>query len=346
MTTPTTTPSGRALGARRTFLAELEDRRHLVAHHPSYADVPAEDQALWKAPFGPPEDWDVDTFDTTFDGPHGPVPVRVYVPGAAPPPEGRPGLVWIHGGAFSFGDLDMPEADATARGVAGRAGAVVVSVDYRLCPVPPELGGGGDERVDSRGAPVRFPVPHDDCLAAYTAVRDRADALGVDRDRLAIGGASAGGCLAAGAALRLADEGRAPWQLLLVYAVLHPTLPDPEPELTEALASVPPALLFATGARDAINGTYLGDAVPTPYAYAGIAPDLSGLPPTYVENAEFDVLRASGERFARQLRSAGVDVESHVRRGVPHGHLDCVGLGAAAATMDALAGRLAPSDLL
>jgi xylan 1,4-beta-xylosidase len=235
----------------------------------------------------------------------------------------------------------MPEADATARGVAGRADAVVVSVDYRLCPAPAALGGSGADRVDERGEPVCFPVPHDDCLAAFTAVRDRAEELGIDPARLAIGGASAGGCLAAGAALRLADDGHAPWQLLLVYPVLHPTLPDPAPELVHALAAVPPALLFPPEARDAIDDTYLGGGPATPYAYAGLADDLSVLPPTYVENAEFDILRASGERFAEQLALAGVDVESHRRDGVPHGHLDSVGLAAAAATFDVLARRLA-----
>jgi xylan 1,4-beta-xylosidase len=123
--------------------------------------------------------------------------------------------------------------------------------------------------------------------------------------------------------------------------VLHPTLPEPEAELAEAIATVPPALLFPPEARDAINRAYLGDRPATPYAYAGLARDLSVLPPTYVENAQFDVLRASGDAFVQQLTDAGVDVESHLRAGVPHGHLDAVGLDAAAATLDALAARLA-----
>ena len=87
----------------------------------------------------------------------------------------------------------------------------------------------------------------------------------------------------------------------------------------------------------------LGGGPATPYAYAGLSDDLSELPPTCVENAEFDVLRASGDLFVEQLRAAGVDVESHVRTGVPHGHLDCIGLDAAAATMDVLAARLTAS---
>jgi len=323
------------------FVPEIEARLHLVAPYPTYSAIPADREARWKAPYGPPEPWDLVITDTAVPGPHGAVPVRVYRPRTPAPAGGRPGLVWLHGGAFAFGDLDMPEADATARGVAGRADAVVVSVDYRLCPAPAALGGSGADRVDERGEPVSFPVPHDDCVAAFEAVRERVVELGIDPARLAIGGASAGGCLAAGAALRLADEGRAPWQLLLVYPVLHPVLPEPGPELVEALTTVPPALLFPTEARDQIDRTYLGGRAATPYAYAGIADDLSGLPPTYVENAQFDVLRASGERFVEQLALAGVDVESHRRDGVPHGHLDSVGLAAAAATFDVLARRLA-----
>lgn len=323
-----------------SFVPQMEERRHLVASYRTYGEIPPDREARWKAPYGLPESWDLDVVDTAVPGPHGPVPVRVYQPRSEPPPGDRPGLVWIHGGAFSFGDLDMAEADVTARGVAGRADAVVVSVDYRLCPVPAELGGGGDDRLDERGERVRFPVPHDDCLAAFTAVLDRAAELHLDPARLAIGGASAGGCLAAGVALRLGDDGRAPWQLLLVYPVLHPSLPEPREELAAAIATVPRALLFPPDARDAIDRAYLGDGPATPYAYAGLAQDLSVLPPTYVENAEFDVLRASGDAFVEQLRAAGVDVESHLRRGVPHGHLDAVGLDAAAATLDVLATRL------
>ena len=82
--------------------------------------------------------------DRTVPGPHGPVPIRVYRPADAR----GVGLVWLHGGAFHLGDLDMPEADVTSRAVAG-AGISVVSVDYRLA-----VGG------------VRFPVPSDDVLAA------------------------------------------------------------------------------------------------------------------------------------------------------------------------------------
>ena len=104
----------------------------------------------------------------------------------------RPALVWMHGGAFIAGNLDMPEADWTSRELARRAGAVVVSVDYRLCK-------------DG----VHYPVPHDDVVAAVRWVRDNASSLGIDPGRVCVGGASAGANLAAGAALQAPRRRRA-----------------------------------------------------------------------------------------------------------------------------------------
>ena len=131
----------------------------------------------------------VDVRDDSAPGPHGPVPVRIYTPTGGG--SDLPCFVWLHGGAFRMGDLDMPEADWTARQICDRAGAVVVSVDYRLC-----VGG------------VTYPVPHDDVVAAVRWVRDDAAALGVDAARISLGGASAGGNLATGAALQAARRGR------------------------------------------------------------------------------------------------------------------------------------------
>ena len=324
------------------FLPAFAARLPLIEPYAAYSQVPPASQAAWKAPFGPAEQWDLDVRDTSCPGPHGPVPVRVYTPRTPASDGARPCLIWMHGGAFAFGDLDMPEADAVARGVAGRAGAVVVSVDYRLCPVPEVFGGdpATTNRLDAAGDPVRFPVPHDDCHAVATAVREGAADLGADPARIAVGGASAGGNLAAGLALRLRDEGAAPWQVLLVYPNLHPGLPERGPEAAAALAGLPAALDFPAPLRAAIHRNYYGDGEVVPYAYAGLAPDLSGFPPTYVEVAELDALRTSGELFAAELREAGVEVVEHVRAGVPHGHLDWLGLPAAAETMEVIAARL------
>src|SRR4051795_2356886 len=171
----------------------------------------------WDPGVGPP---DVATRDDAVPGPHGPVPVRIYTPDS---PTGA-GLVWAHGGGFIGGDLDMREADWTAREIAARAGAVVVSVDYRLA-----VGG------------VCYPVPHDDVVAAVTWVRDAAGDLGVDPARISIGGASAGANLAAGAALKLRDrDGWVPAALLLAYPSLHAAVPPPSPALAATLAELPP----------------------------------------------------------------------------------------------------------
>ena len=130
-----------------------------------------------------------------------------------------------------MGDLDMPEADWTARQICERAGAVVVSVDYRLC-----VGG------------VTYPVPHDDAVAAVRWVRDDAAALGIDPARISLGGASAGGNLAAGATLELRDEdGWVPAALLLAYTTLHAVVPPPSPSLAPLMDEVPPLLRFLPG---------------------------------------------------------------------------------------------------
>jgi xylan 1,4-beta-xylosidase len=336
-----------AAGARvseraRRLVPELEARRHLLAGYASFQELPDEVNARWKAPFGSREAWDLRITPETIAGPHGPVPVRVYAPASPAPAGGRACLVWMHGGAFAWGDLDMPEAHEVARGVAGRADAVVVSVDYRLCPAPPELGGTGADRLDEHGRPVRFPVPQDDCAAVLEAVRADPARFGVDPARVAIGGASAGAALAAGVTVRACDEGRPPWQVLLVYPLLHPGVPEPDAELEEALAAAPAALAFPPAMSEAIDRAMLGGGreTATAYAYAGLSEDLLAFPPTYVENDEFDAFRASGHRFAEQLRGAGVDVVEATRPGVPHGHLDLVGFAPAAATLDALAGRL------
>ncbi|MER6327311.1 alpha/beta hydrolase [Streptomyces coelicoflavus] len=284
----------------------------------------ADHQALGK-PLGPPETWDLEIDDRDIPGPDTVIPLRVYRP-AGQPSAPRPCLVWLHGGAWVGGDLDMPEAHETARGVAGRADAVVVSVDYRLC-----------------SETVHFPAPQNDVVAAYRWVRDHAVDLGVDPDRVALGGASAGGNLAAGATLRLRDEGEAPWQALLLYPLVHVPIPAPSDDLAAALTQVPAPLLL-TGEQLGMVLPLMLDGTPveeaSPYVFPGHCDDLSGFPPTYVDNDEFDPLRSSGERFAEQLRAAGVEVEQTLSAGVMHGHLNIVGLDAAHATLDRMAARL------
>ncbi|WP_433441279.1 alpha/beta hydrolase [Nonomuraea sp. CA-141351] len=112
--------------------------------------------------------------DVTVTGDHPPVPVRVY-PGTGEP--GRPGLVWMHGGGFIGGSLDMPESDAVCRALAAN-GITCVSVGYRLVP------GFGDRRAQRAADAVRFPLPLDDCERAWAWARHHVDDLGVDPRRL------------------------------------------------------------------------------------------------------------------------------------------------------------------
>jgi acetyl esterase/lipase len=234
------------------------------------------------------------------------VPVRVYSPGNDGS-SARPALVWVHGGAFVGGDLEMPEADWTARQICERAGAVVVSVDYRLC-----------------NDGVHYPVPHDDVVAAYRWVRDNAAELGVDAGRICLGGASAGGNLSIGAALKLRDEdGRPPAALLPIYPVAHAVVPPASASLAAKMAEVPAVLRFFPPQMQWLNENYLGGPLSTADGYAfGANAVLEGLCPTLVINAEYDDLRSSGEAFVAQCALAGVDVRQVTAVGMLHGFLN------------------------
>ena len=253
--------------------------------------------------------------DRVLDGPHGDLAVRVYTPSVTP----VAGLVWAHGGGFMHGDLDMHEADGVARHLAS-AGVIVVSVDYRL--VTPF----DDDAVDGapvRGDGVRFPIPSEE--VAFAVAWARGAELGVPSDRWSLGGASAGGNLAAGAALRLRDAGAAVRSTVLAYPVSHHALPPHSAELTAKVAAVPggsfpPPLVLA------MNDNYLGhrEGPTSPYAFpGGSGPEaLRGLAPTFVVTSDSDGLRSMGEAYASELAAAGVDVVLVREDGTTHGHLN------------------------
>lgn len=260
---------------------------------------------------------DVDVHDDVVPGPHGDVPVRVYRPAGG---GSARGLVWAHGGAFIMGDLDMPEADVVARELVARADVTVVSVDYRLCQ-------GG----------VHFPVPHDDVHAAYRWAAGPDGPLGAGA-AWALGGGSAGGALAAGAAQRLRDEGGVvPDALVLAYPVAHAPVPRGSDEHQAVMAQLPEALRFSPGSTDFVNRNYLGDnPVDVPYAFAGLG-DVAGLPRTLVVICEYDDLRATGEQLVDQLRAAGVPTTAELVRGALHGHLNVPGLPSALTSIEGMA---------
>ncbi|MEY2467703.1 MAG: acetyl esterase, partial [Actinomycetota bacterium] len=174
--------------------------------------------------------------EVSIPGPHGPIGARVYRAGAA-----TAALVWLHGGAFAFGDLDMPEAEWVALTLASH-GVTVCSVDYRLA-------------TDG----VTHPAPGDDVLAAWRWATGASQPLG--NHPVHLGGASAGACLAAATAKRIRDLGEPlPASLVLAYALVHAELPPPSDDLRRALEHPPPgAFLFDAETLRLIVLNYLGD---------------------------------------------------------------------------------------
>ncbi len=251
------------------------------------------------------------------------VPVRLYRPADALSPRQtgapRTGVVWAHGGGFVAGDLDMPEADWVSRRLA-EAGHVVLSVDYRLVQLDDPWSG-----VFQEEAAHRFPAAHDDLHTALTWFASQSSAWGVDPERIVVGGASAGGNLATGVALRLTHNpsSTALAGLMLAYPLLHNVIPEHSAVVAQAVASLPADKRFPPTLVAGLNLNYVGDeaALKSPYAYPG-GHDLTGLPRTIIVNSEHDDLRSSGELFGRELESAGVPVDCTYEPDTVHGHLD------------------------
>lgn len=261
--------------------------------------------------------------------------VRVY---PAEVPDGT-GLVWAHGGGFLFGDIDMPESDWVARQLADH-GTTVVSVDYRLAPVPD----GFHEGVTAQpGHP--YPAGSDDMVTAWRWTLAHATELGISPSALAIGGTSAGGNLAAGAALRLAGTDESPALVLLAYPTLLAVQPAPDAELRAALDANPDADRFGPESVLKMYENYLAgpvDDAPLP-AVPGraTASDLAHFPPTFIVNGDVDELRVSAEHFATTLAAAGRDVEIITEHGTQHGHLNRPEEPAATRSIERMAKRLA-----
>ena len=198
----------------------------------------------------------------------------------------RPALLWLHGGAFMFGDLDMPEADLTAREICTRAGAVVVSVDYRLA-----VGG------------VHHPVPLDDCVAATRWLRDlgRRPAASTRTASTSVAPAPAATWpprWPSGCATRTAGSRRA-WSP--IYPVLHPELPNPRPRWPRPSTEVPPVLRFTPEATAGINANYLGGplSLADGYSFPALA-DVTGLCPTLLVDGRVRRPADLGRRLRRR----------------------------------------------
>ena len=234
--------------------------------------------------------------DRRIPGPDSEIPIRVYSP---PRADRQPILVFYHGGGFRLGDLDS--YDAICRDLAARSGAIIVSVGYRLAP----------EHV--------YPAAVDDSYAALAWVHAHAADIGGDATRLAVGGDSAGGNLAAAVSLKARDLAGPP----LVFQLLtYPALNFAEME-TESHKLFAEGYLIGGAAHEFTRDAYVPNPADRrhPYASPLLANDLTDLPPALVITAEFDPLRDEGEMYARKLADAGVQTRATRYEGVPHAFL-------------------------
>lgn len=250
-------------------------------------------------PFPPRQDVVVEDRSIPGLGDAPEVPIRLYRPAAETrqPSGKRGGFLEIHGGGFMMGNLDM--MDGWCQTIAAETDLVVLSVDYRLAPEAP------------------FPAGLEDCYAALEWLHAEASALGVDPARIAIGGQSAGGGLAAGLALMARDKGGP----AICYQLLE------IPELDDRLDTPSMRAFEDTPFWNRPNAIqswkhYLGpdhQGEPSIYAAPARATDLAGLPPAYVSTMEFDPLRDEGLRYGMDMLAAGVSVELHNYAGTFHG---------------------------
>jgi acetyl esterase len=266
--------------------------------------------------------------DRSVPGPAGAIPVRVYWPSEE---RGLPILVWFHGGGWVLGSVEQD--DANCRRAAERSGAIVVSVEYRMAP----------EDV----APASF----DDCYAATAWAAEHASELGGDASRLAVGGASAGGNLAAAVALHARDHGGpAIAYQLLVYPVTDSRMDSASYESNgEGFGLSRQAMEWFWEQYVPAGGAVSRD---DPRVSPAHASELSGLPRAHVITAEYDPLRDEGEAYAARLEAAGVPVRVDRVPGHLHGfysnpHIFEAGehwiTEASAALKTALAGAGAPA---
>jgi acetyl esterase len=227
------------------------------------------------------------------------VALRAYYPNDA---KNAPVVMYFHGGGWVIGDIDTH--DSLCRRLAAESGCAVVSVDYRCAPEH------------------KFPAAFDDCYDATRHVVEHAADMGIDPERIAVAGDSAGGNLAAAVAIKARDAGSPQIRFqLLIYPVVEPDFEtNSYRERAEGFGLRRSTMIwfweqYLRGDADAQN----------PYAVLTRA-DLRGLPPAHVITAEYDVLLDEGESFASRLREAGVATTLRRYDGVIHGFMHLAGI--------------------
>ena len=264
----------------KTLLDLIASRNRPAVH--TQDPVTARAQYRERRFFTQPEASQVDTVrELSADGPHGPIPLRLYRP--LPASAGAlPVLVYFHGGGWVIGDLDTH--DVLCRDLAMKSGCTVVSVDYRLAPE------------------FAFPVPVDDCLAATRWVQQHATDLNVDPTRIAVGGDSAGGKLAAVIAIAARNAKDLPISFqLLIYPATDQRFN------TKSYQVNGQGYLLTSDSMTYFRGHYIADTKHYLDWRASplLADDLSGLPPALVLVAGYDPLRDEGVAYAQRLSEAG-----------------------------------------
>lgn len=304
-------PAGDPLDPRLAFLLHASNRLHLdelTAHDP----IQARRRTRRSLPLlaGPRRPL-ARVHELTFAGPAGPLRLRIYEPHRRQQP--APALLYIHGGGWVIGDLDTHDSPCSRLAELGEC--VVVSLEYRLAPEH------------------KFPAAVDDVLAAFRWLGEHAAELGLDPQRLAVAGDSAGGNLSAVLCQTATREHwpQRPCFQLLLYPSLdlrrgHPSHRD-----------FADGYLLTAASIEWFMNHYLRSPADIHDLRASplLAPDLRGLPPAYISTAGFDPLRDEGHEYADRLRDAGVPVELAPNPSLVHGFIGLVdGIPAAAAALD------------
>lgn len=232
--------------------------------------------------------------DRTVPGPAGAIPVRVYRPNAG---EALPVLVFAHGGGWSICNIETH--DGLCREIANRSGCIVVSVEYRLAPEDP------------------FPAAAEDFYAAAAWVAEHAAEIGGDPDRVAVGGDSAGGNLAAVASLMSRDRGGPSFAFqLLAYPALDAVSRRPS-----ATDNGDAPMLNRKSSQSMWQAYAAGADLRDPYLSPLHADDLAGLPPGLVVTAQWDMGVDDARAYTAAVTEAGGDMELLVVEGTVHGFL-------------------------